>query len=171
MRDLQRGGAGSGESRATNHGTLASVHGQTEGVYNGGPWTIAKQKVARSKGCIDCPDDCVRATGTVVAKYFVAVNVQLPDVPDGLSECEDAAMRKFISTTLRKHENEHKRRMETYNGTTTRAINMKGCGADAITERINDQQKVESAERERKARELSDAIDPYNVSIPTKCDG
>ena len=59
--------------------------------------------------------------------------------------------------------------METYNGTTTRAVDMKGCSADIITDRIQEQQAVESAAREQKARDLSAAIDPFNATIPNNC--
>lgn len=156
------------DTKVLHNGTLASVHGTAEGQFNGGPWTVEKQKVGRGKGCVEC-DECVQATGTVVANYSVGVTITMPDVPEGLTECEAATMRKWISTTLRAHENEHKRRLETYNGTTRRAFNIKGCSADEITAKIEAQQTTEAEAREKKAADYSALIDPYEVDIPNKC--
>lgn len=163
-------GAGAAPSAVVHAGTLASVHGLAEGQFNGGPWSVPDQKLVRAKGC-DCADgeECISVTGTVVAKYKVAVTITMPDVPAGLTPCEEATMRRWIGTTLRAHENEHKRRLETYNGTTNRRISLKGCSTDALFERIGDQQKAESEAREKKAADYSALIDPFDVDIPNTC--
>jgi hypothetical protein len=86
-------------------------------------------------------------------------------MPSGLSKCKRDRVAAFFSRELRPHEEEHKRRFETYNGTTRRPIEARGCGQDGVKSALDDEaQKMhddESAAREAAAKQRSDAIDPF----------
>ena len=83
------------ESSVILHGKLGAVHGETVGTFNGGPWKPEKMKVRPAKSCTDCAEgtQCVHVTATIAATYSVTVSIAMPDVPDGLTACEAAAMR------------------------------------------------------------------------------
>ena len=158
---------------AVMRGGLAgvSVHGDTQANYNGGVTSIVGQKAKKSEDCGGCPpgQTCVHVTGTRVSNYNAAVTIKMPSVPSGLSACEAAAVRKFINTTLRAHELDHKKRFETYNGTTRVPFDLTGCGMGSITEQLNDIHMAEADERKDAAEAKSAEIDPFTEPIPSDC--
>jgi hypothetical protein len=123
-------------------------------------------KTAQATGC-DCPAGlkCLSATATAVVVYKTAVTIQMPPMPGGLNRCEEGKVRAFLTNVLRPHEEEHKRRFKTYEGTVKRPIQAQGCGLEAVKNDLDSQtQKIqddEHAVREKDAKNLSDAIDPF----------
>lgn len=121
-------------------------------------------------GCDTCaPPDCITAHGTVKSVFKAHPVVTLPSVPDGLTPCETKAVRKFINTTLRKHERQHVVAFNTYNATVRTPYSFTGCRSelDAHLQSIHD---TINAERETAANEKSDALDPFVSAIPCNCD-
>jgi len=149
-----------------------SVHGQTDGTFDGGTGKMVNQKARPSKSCTDCPEgECMHVTGTLAVTYHVDVTVTMPDVPDGLNACEEAKARQFINTTLRAHENEHVRRFKTYNGTKNIPVNITACGESDATSQVQALHDADEQKRQAGAQALSDAIDPFTKSIDlSDCD-
>jgi hypothetical protein len=151
---------------AVGYGAMSGLHGRTEGTFDGGKKAIADLKTAPATGC-DCPprQACLTATATLVVTYKVAVTISMPPMPGGLTACKQKRVAAFLAGVLRPHEQEHKRRFETYNGVTRRPVEARGCGRSGVkTEIDNEAEKMhdqESTSREDAARKLSDAIDPF----------
>lgn len=161
---------GHGLTRAPNsavgHGGGPNFHGQADPDFDGGKKAIAQVKTSRATGC-DCPgkEPCIKATGTLVVTYKVKVRITMPPIPSNLSKCKQARVAAFLKNELGPHEQDHKRRFETYNGTTRQPIEGLGCGKgeaksalDTEAQRIYDD---ESTEREKAARDSSGKIDPF----------
>ena len=159
-------------SNARGRGGAFSVHGETDATFDGGTGKMVNQKVKKSGKCEDCPEgECVKVTGTLVVTYHVDVTVTMPDVPDGLNDCEEPKVRQFINTTLRAHENEHVRRFKTYNGKKSIPINITGCGESDIQSQVEAKHDADEQKRQADAQALSDAIDPFTKSIDlSKCE-
>jgi len=138
---------------AVGYSGLGGLHGRTEGTFDGGKKAIADLKTSRATGC-NCPagQPCLNAVGKLVVTYKVKVTITMPPMPSGLSKCKRDRVAAFFSRELRPHEEEHKRRFETYNGTTRRPIEARGCGQDGVKSALDDEaQKMhddESAARE-----------------------
>jgi hypothetical protein len=152
-----------------------SLHGETSGTYDGGTSVVGKPKVAPAKGC-DCPeeDPCLRATGTIAVTYHVDVTIGMPSMPGGLSECQQGRVRAFLRDVLGPHEQEHARRLRTYNGTTRRTYSITGCGRagleSAMSSQLQQMHDDEAAARATASDQLSAAIDPFNRPIDLDCD-
>jgi hypothetical protein len=151
---------------SVGYGGGPSLHGRADADYDGGKKTINKLKYSRATGC-NCPgkQPCMKATGTLVVTYKVKVKITMPSVPTGLSECKQERVRRFLKNVLGPHEQEHKRRYETYNGTTQHPIEGLGCGQaeaksvlDTEAQRIHDD---EAPERKRVAAAYSGLLDPF----------
>ena len=145
MLDLQRtvGNAAARElltepprSGPTVHGggPTVSLHGDTTADYEGGVSKWTPKSMKRAKTCTECPDDdpCLHAVGTFTVTYNANMTITMPDVPDGLTACQERRVRAFLRDVLGPHEREHARRFRTYNGTTTHPINFTGCGTSAL---------------------------------------
>jgi hypothetical protein len=151
-----------------------SLHGETKGNYDGGASAVSKPKIVRAKGC-DCPDEdpCLRATGTIAVTYHVDVDIRMPPVPDGLNECQERRVRAFLRDVLGPHEQDHARRLRTYNGSTRRAYSITGCGKAGLetemSTKLQEMHDTEAADRATKADDLSAAIDPFNRTIDLDC--
>jgi len=160
---------------ANGHTGGIVLHGETTGTYDGGTSAVTGRRVRRVKDC-DCPDEapCLRATGTLRIRYRVDVQITMPDVPGGLSECQERRVRTFLRTVLRPHEEDHRRRMRTYNGTTRHAFDLTACGSEALTAAVQEHLQAhhdqEAAERQQTAQDLSDAIDPFTRPIDLDCE-
>jgi hypothetical protein len=149
-----------------------SVHGETSGDYDGGVSKVVNTRTRRATSCTDCPPEqgCVRMTGTLAIDYHVTVTIRMPDVPGGLTECQQRRVRAFLRDVLRPHEDDHARRLRTYNGTTRRAFDITACGQAAVQEKVQDMHDTEAADRAAKADALSAAIDPFTREIDLDCD-
>ena len=160
-------GSGSGRS--------VSLHGRTDAAYDGGRSAVLGQRVRRGSDC-DCPDGeaCLQTTGRLRVRYRVRVTITMPDVPSGLTPCQQRRVRAFLSQVLRPHEEDHARRFRTYNGTTTRRFRADGCGRADL--RANTQSRLqqmhdsEAVEREQRANALSAEIDPFERTVDLDCD-
>jgi hypothetical protein len=152
-----------------------NLHGETKGNYDGGQSVVSKPKVVRAKGC-ECPDEdpCLRATGTIAVKYHVDVDINMPSMPDGLSECQQRRVQTFLRDVLGPHEREHAKRLRTYNGTTNRPYSVTGCGRagleSELATKLQEMHDTESASRATAADNLSAAIDPFVRPIDLDCD-
>lgn len=150
-----------------------SLHGRTNARFNGGQWSVAGQRVTTSTAC-DCPPGarCLHLTGTLVARYAAAVTIAMPGVPAGLTQCEAAAVRRFLRTVLLPHERDHERRFKTYDGTTRTPLDLTGCGMADLQTQIAATQAAEDSQRQASANALSAAIDPFvRVIDCSDCDG
>lgn len=150
------------------------LHGETSGNYDGGSSQVLGRRVRRATGC-DCPaeDPCLRATGTLAIAYHVDVTIVMPDMPEGLSACQQRRVRSFLRDVLGPHEREHARRLRTYNGTTSRPFDVRACGRSSLdTEvqtKLQEMHDDEAADRAAKADALSLAIDPFERDIDLNC--
>jgi len=151
-----------------------TLHGQTSGNFDGGTSKILRPRLARARGC-DCPeeDPCLRATGTLQITYRSTVTIEMPEVPGGLSECQEERVRTFLRNVLGPHERENARRLRTYDGTTSRTFAVTGCGSQAVNEAAQDKAQemhdTEAAQRAADADALSLAIDPFVRPIDLDC--
>lgn len=154
-------------------GARVSLHGNTQGNYNGGVSKVLDFEVVRAKGC-ECDDGpCYRASATLRVRYAVTVVIEMPEVPSGLNACQEQRVRNFLRNVLGPHEREHARRIGTYNGTTTRPYSVKACGRDAAREaaqaKAQEMHDSEADKRMKDADALSLAIDPFNRTIDLDC--
>ncbi|HEY7042959.1 MAG TPA: hypothetical protein VH419_04755 [Nocardioidaceae bacterium] len=150
------------------------LHGRTFGTFDGGSSSVQQQRVRRATGC-DCPaeDPCLRATGSLAIGYHVDVTIEMPPMPDGLSQCQQRRVRTFLRDVLGPHEQEHARRLRTYNGTTRRPFDVTGCGRSgldtAVTTKLQQMHDDEADARAKTADQLSLAIDPFERDIDLDC--
>ena len=180
--DLQRsvGNAVAGQvltapprSEPTVHGggPTVTLHGDTTAAYDGGTSKWTPKSMKRAKGCTDCPEDnpCLHAVGTFSVTYHADVTIGMPDMPDGLTPCQQRRVRAFLRDVLGPHEREHARRFHTYDGTTTHRVDFTGCGTDALQEHLQGIHDSEEDKRHTDADALSAAIDPFNRPIDLDC--
>jgi hypothetical protein len=97
----------------------------------------------------------------------------MPSVPDGLNECQEHRVRAFLRDVLGPHEQDHARRLRTYNGTTRRPYAITGCGQTGLeaelSTKLQEMHDTEAADRATKADDLSAAIDPFTRTIDLDC--
>jgi len=140
-----------------------SVQGHTDANY-GNSFT-APGTSAPGKGCADCSgEECVTSTGTIISVFTANPQITLPDVPDGLNECEQEAVQNFINGKLTAHEKQHVAAFNKYAGTVKTPYIYKGCasGLDAYTQAKHD--AIESA-RKIKSDAASAALDKNGANI------
>jgi hypothetical protein len=146
-----------------------SLHGNTHADFDGGPGsTVTNQKASISKGCDPaCGPDvkCINLTGTLVSAYKATVQVNMPDMPGGLTECEQGKVQDFLDKVLLPHEKDHEKRLKTYDGKTQLPVNITGCGMDDLTSKVEKMHLDEDAKRQDAARKLSKAIDPFRRTV------
>lgn len=162
------------KSAPTIHGggPSVSLHGDTTAAYDGGNSQWSAKSMKRAKGCTECPDDdpCLHAVGTFSVTYHADVTIRMPEVPDGLTECQQRRVRAFLRDVLGPHEREHARRFHTYDGTSAHRIDFTGCGTSALNEHLQAIHDKEEEKRHADAEALSAAIDPFNKPIDLDCD-
>jgi len=140
-----------------------TVEGWTDANY--GNSHTAPGSSTPASDCEGCSsDECVSNTGTVISVFTANPQVTLPSVPEGLNECEQKAVQKFINTTLNAHEQQHVAAFNTYRGTVRTPYTYRGCasGLDAHTQQIHD--NIESA-RKTKSDAKSAALDAGGANI------
>ena len=112
-------------------------------------------------------------SGTLQVTYKVDVTITMPDMPGGLSDCQERRVRDFLRNVLGPHEQEHKRLLKTYDGTTSRAFSVTACGRSALDEAVNGKiqqmQTDEHDQRSADAEKKSAAIDPFNKPVDLNC--
>lgn len=162
-----------GEARRTVHaGGTVSLHGETTADFDGGRSRWAPRAIRRAKDCTDCPADnpCIHAVGSFRITYRADVTIRMPDLPAGLTPCQQRRVRAFLHNVLGPHERDHARRFHTYDGTTVHPIDFTGCGMDALQAQLQQIHDDEDTQRQADANALSAAIDPFNRPIDLDCD-
>lgn len=159
--------------RTVYDGGTVSLHGESTAEYDGGRSHWAPKSVRRAKDCTDCPEDnpCIHAVGTFSIRYHADVTIRMPDMPGGLTPCQQRRVRAFLRDVLGPHEREHARRFHTYDGTKVHAIDFTGCGRDALQAQLQQIHDTEESQRQSDADALSAAIDPFNRPIDLDCEG
>jgi hypothetical protein len=158
--------------RSTVHGGgSVSLHGDTTADYDGGKSRWAPRSIRRAKDCTDCPEDnpCVHAVGTFTIRYHADVTIRMPDMPDGLTPCQQRRVRAFLRDVLGRHEREHARRFHTYDGTKVHPIDFTGCGMQELQAHLQQIHDDEESQRQGAADALSAAIDPFNRPVDLDC--
>jgi len=151
-----------------------SLHGQTTPSYDGGISKILNPQVKRAKGC-DCPveDPCMTGTGTLQVTYKVDVTIVMPGVPGGLTACQERRVRAFLRDVLGPHEQDHARRLRSYDGTTRRPFTVKACGRQQldidVSSTVQQMHDDEHNQRATDADAKSAAIDPFQRKIDLDC--
>lgn len=160
-------------STGVGHGgpTNLVLHGDTTANYDGGTSHWTPRSMRRAANCTDCPDDnpCLHAVGTFSVTYKADVDIRMPDMPDGLTPCQQRRVRAFLRDVLGPHEREHARRMHTYNGTTRHPVDFTGCGTEALNEHLQKIHDDEEQQRHDSAEKLSQAIDPFTRPVDLDC--
>lgn len=154
-----------------NGGPSVSLHGDTTAAFDGGTSKWTPKSMKRAKSCTECPEDdpCLHAVGTFNVTYKADVTIKMPDVPDGLTACQERRVRSFLRDVLGPHEREHARRFHTYDGTTTHRIDFTGCGTTSLQEHLQEIHDKEEGKRHTDAESLSAAIDPFDKPIDLDC--
>jgi hypothetical protein len=155
-------------------GVSVSLHGRTWGDYDGGTGTVSKVKAVKAAGCECTGDDpCYQVSGVLKVDYHVDVTIEMPEMPDGLSTCQQRRVQDFLTNVLGPHEREHARRLRAYNGTTVRPFSAKDCGRDAAMTaaqaKAQEMHDTEAAQRSADADASSLAIDPFDKKIDLDC--
>lgn len=144
------------------------LEGYTDAVYNKGAGTAIGEKKKPAKGCDDCDDSCIQATGFVKVPYKVATTVSLPTVPDDLRPCQQQRVASAIKNKLAPHEQNHVTAFKTFDGSPLLPINYKGCesGYDSYLEGLAE---TEFERRKGIADARSAKLDPYVVDVDLCC--
>lgn len=125
----------------------------------------------------ECAEDdpCVQVSARWSNHYDVEPQIDIPSL-DGLdlNDCERQQAQDFIDTVLRPHEEEHRQRFETYDGTTNHQTQFSACQSEAaaiLEERTRTNLEDEAEERKNAAIERSDEIDnpPFDRTIHFNC--
>jgi hypothetical protein len=158
--------------RTTLPGGTISLHGDTTAEYDGGRSHWAPKSIRRAKDCTDCPEDspCIHAVGTFSIRYHANVTIRMPDMPGGLTPCQQRRVRAFLRDVLGPHEQDHARRFRTYDGTQSHAIDFTGCGRDALQAHLQQIHDDEESARQTAADALSAKIDPFDRPIDLDCE-
>ncbi|GAA4460569.1 hypothetical protein GCM10023189_35860 [Nibrella saemangeumensis] len=154
----------------TVFGKSVTVQGETTASFDGGVGTTQNLKAIPARDCDGCGGpECVTVTGKLVITYNVSTNVTLPDVPEGLTPCQQQRVKDTIDSKIKPHEDQHVAAFNTYKGTVTLPINYTGCkaGLAAHVQAIHD---ADSEARQKVAKALSAALDPFVVPIDLDCE-
>lgn len=147
-----------------------SFEGTTEGTFDGGVGTTRNLRRAASEGCTGCTEnDCFQYTGQLQISYSVSTRVTLPDVPQGLTDCQHERVRSAIDNVLAPHEQDHVAAFNQYNGSARLPINYKGCSA-GIADHVQELHDTHAAARRAAAQAASDALDPFHISVDLNCE-
>lgn len=126
------------------------------------------EKTKKSKGCNDCEDECVNITGTLKVPFKVNTKINLPGVPENLSPCQQDRVRAAINGPLLKHEKQHVKAFETFDGTALLPVNFKGCESNYTSYQENLAEQ-EFQRRKSSAEAKSAALDPFTVPVDLCC--
>ncbi|QCX00969.1 DUF4157 domain-containing protein [Aggregatimonas sangjinii] len=151
-------------------GQSISIQGVTNATYDGGKGRsngLQRTAVTEGPGCAE--GDCWHYTGHYQIDYGVATSVSLPEVPSGLSPCQEDRVREAIANELVPHENDHVAAFEQYNGSVTLSIDYTGpsSGIEAYVQQLHD---TDEAARRAASNAASTALDPFHVNIDLDCE-
>jgi len=147
-----------------------TFRGKTDATFDGGIGSTRNLSRTPAEACAGCPDnDCWHYTGQLVINYSVSTSVNLPDVPEGLTECQHQRVRNAIDNVLVPHEQEHVTAFSQYNGTVTLFIDYTGC-SDGIEGYVQGLHDANEAARQAAAQSASDTLDPFHVLVDLDCE-
>lgn len=165
-------GSGSA-SEKTNKATSVTLEGETHGQFDGGSFETQNVRVSRAEGCEACSSDdpCIRARGTLVARYHVTTTVTLPSVDDFpyLTPCQRERVQQAIDNVLAPHEQEHVHAFEQYNGVVRTPFDVTLCRSD-FDSTIQDMFDTQETNRRNAAQDASDELDPFTFTVDIDCD-
>ncbi len=144
------------------------LEGETTAGFAKKAGSVVNEKTKKSKGCADCEDECVNITGILKVPFKASTKISLPAVPENLSPCQQDRVRAAINGPLLKHEKQHVKAFETFDGTAALAINFNGCESDysSFQENLAEQ---EFQRRKSSAEAKSAALDPFTVPVDLCC--
>lgn len=161
---------GKAPDTVTVFGKTITVQGETKADFDNGTGSTQNLKARPAPKCDGCSGaECISVTGQLVITYNVATSVTLPDMPEGLTECQQQRVRTAIDTKIKPHEDEHVKAFNTYKGTVTLPINFTGCKAD-LHAHVQAMHDADNEARKTAARAKSDALDPFHVPIDLDCE-
>jgi len=166
--------SGSGAAKQ-NHAKANSVSlsGRTDATFDGGSYSTENVRVTTADGCAGCGDSdpCIRARGTLVARYRVTTTVTLPSVDDfpELTECQIPRVQNAIDTVLAPHEQEHVQAFGQYNGVVRTPFDTVICRSE-FASTIQDMFDAQESARHASAQAASDALDPFNFTVDIDCE-
>lgn len=164
---IQLEGEGLYTQNTTHQGNCESVNvaGSTDANYGNRFSTSGRPTV--STECDGCTgNECISISGNVVSVFTTNPTVTLPAVPANLNACEQTAVRNFINTTLRQHENQHVAAFNAYRGTVRTPYTFTGCQSDlaAYVQTVHDAVEVP---RRASSDAASAALDANGANIFT----
>jgi hypothetical protein len=144
--------------------------GRTDATFDGGKGHTENLKAVPATDCKGCGGgDCITATGSLVIDYHVSTTVNLPEVPSGLTPCQQKRVRDTINNVLKPHEDQHVAAFQSYIGTVRLPINYTGC-KDGLQAHVQSMIDADSAARETAAKAKSAALDPFVVNVDLDCE-
>ncbi|HEU4386543.1 MAG TPA: hypothetical protein VFV34_02015 [Blastocatellia bacterium] len=156
--------------------TSVVLKGLTEADFSSN-FALTKDSVKPATGCKDCPPgNCVKVTGVLVNTFTVKTTVTLPKVSDfpDLTPCQKKRVQDAIDNKLAPHEQEHVKAFKTFEGTTTKPIDITMCKGDDLKAELKAKlQAIHDAEegpRKAAARAKSAALDPFQVKVNLDCE-
>lgn len=154
----------------TDFGKSVTFNGKTDATFDGGVGQTKNLKGVPAKDCSGCDaSECVHVTGTLQINYHVSTTVTLPDVPSGLTPCQEKRVADAINNKIKPHEDQHVSAFGTYNGSVNLPINYTGCKS-GLADHVQAMHDADAAARESAARAQSAALDPFNVSVNLDCE-
>lgn len=156
----------------TAKASSVTLEGETNADFSGS-FSTERMRLTPAEGCDACAEDdpCVRARGTLVARYRVTTTVTLPSVDDfpDLTPCQRERVQNAIDTVLAPHEQEHVRAFRQYNGVVRTPFDVTVCRSevDSTVQDIFDRQ---DSARQDSARAASAALDPFSFTVDLDCD-
>lgn len=151
------------------YGNTISFRGTTDAVFNGGVGTTRNLKRTAAEDCENCAaDDCWHYTGRLHINYHVSTTVTLPQVPEGLTECQQRRVRDGIDNILAPHEQDHVNAFNQYNGNVVLPVNYTGCSA-GFEEYVQELHEINATQRQAAAQAASDALDPFHFTVDLDC--
>ncbi|MCK8521389.1 DUF4157 domain-containing protein [Aquimarina sp. D1M17] len=154
----------------TAYANSVNFEGRTDATFNGGVGSTRNLRRTPSEDCANCAEgDCWHYTGQLQINYSVSTSVTLPDVPEGLTECQHERVRNAIDNVLAPHEQDHVDAFNQYNGSVTLPIDYTGCSA-GIQDYVQGLHEANAASRQAAAQAASDALDPFHVMVDMDCE-
>lgn len=161
------------QSEKINKAGSVSLQGETRADFNGGSFETQNVRVSRAGGCESCggSDPCIRARGSLVARYHVTTTVTLPAVDDfpDLTPCQRERVRDAIDNVLVPHEQQHVSAFRQYNGVIRTPFDVTLCRSD-FNSTIQDMFERQESSRRDSAQAASDALDPFTFTVDIDCD-
>lgn len=152
------------------YGNTVSFRGTTDANFNGGVGTTRNLKRTASQDCENCAaDDCWHYTGQLHINYSVSTTVTLPQVPEGLTDCQHRRVRDGIDNILAPHEQDHVNAFNRYNGSIVLPVNYTGCSA-GFEEYVQQLHDTNATQRQAAAQAASDALDPFHFTVDLDCE-